>query len=206
MEWLELSYVNHSNKICIGYFAADFREHPLSYLIAEMIELHDRNKFKVIGFSYGENDNSAIRQRLLNSFDEFIDVSTFSDQQISEFSRTKKIDIAVDLNGFSGGTRISIFSNRAAPIQVNWLGYPGTVGNYMDYIIADKVIIPHSHQRFYFEKIAYLPNTYIVDDSKRTISSKKFTKQELGLPEDAFIFCCFNNHYKYNQQIIDSWS
>jgi predicted O-linked N-acetylglucosamine transferase (SPINDLY family) len=104
-------------------------------------------------------------------------------------------------------SRTGIFSYRAAPIQVNWLGYPGTIGvDYIDYIVADKIIIPEPHQQFYAEKVVYLPNTYMVDDSKRIPSTREFTRDEFGLPQNAFVFCCFNNDYKFNPQVLDSWS
>jgi predicted O-linked N-acetylglucosamine transferase (SPINDLY family) len=130
-----------------------------------------------------------------------------SDSEIAELSRKLQIDIAVDLGGHTKDSRTGIFSYRAAPIQVNWLGYPGTIGaNFIDYIVADKTIIPDESRQFYFEKVISLPDTYMVDDSKRIPSSRIFTKKECGLPENAFVFCCFNNNYKFNPQVLDGWS
>jgi predicted O-linked N-acetylglucosamine transferase (SPINDLY family) len=203
------SFNNNRNtkKLRIGYFSADFKKHAVSYLIAELIELHDKNIFDIIAFSFGEDDKSPLRLRLVETFTKFIDVRGMSDSQIAELSRRNKIDIAIDLNGLSGGARPGIFSYRAAPIQVNWLGYPGTMATeHIDYIISDKTIIPESFQKFYSEKVVYLPNTYMVDDSMRTASSKKYSREECGLPENAFIFCCFNNHYKFNPQVLDGWT
>jgi predicted O-linked N-acetylglucosamine transferase (SPINDLY family) len=148
-----------------------------------------------------------MRLRLKQAFNQFIDVSNMPEMEIAKLSRELKIDIAVDLGGHTLDSRTAIFSYRAAPIQVNWLGYPGTLGaDYFDYIVADKTLIPESHQTFYSEKVAYLPYTYMVDDSKRVASSRVFTREECGLPENTFIFCCFNNSYKFNPQILDSWS
>jgi predicted O-linked N-acetylglucosamine transferase (SPINDLY family) len=148
-----------------------------------------------------------MRIRLKKEFDRFIDVENMSDLEIAELSRSLEIDIAIDLTGPTFNSRTGIFYYRAAPIQVNWLGYAGTIGaKFIDYIVADNIVIPESHREYYFEKILYLPNTFIVDDSKRVASSKPLSKQEFGLPENAFIFCCFNNSYKFNAQTLESWS
>ena len=194
-------------KIRIGYFSADFRNHPVSFLTAELFELHDRNQFEIFAFSFGPDDKSPMRFRLSQAFNQFIDVSGMADKAVAKLSRDLDIDIAVDLTGPMQYSRTGIFSYRAAPIQVNWLGYPGTIGvDFIDYIVADKIVIPEYHQRFYAEKIAYLPNTYMVDDSKRTPSTRLFTREGCGLPKNAFVFCCFNNDYKFNPQVLDSWS
>ena len=194
-------------KICIGYFSADFYDHATSYLIAELIELHDKSRFELIAISFGPDVHDAMSQRLAKSFDSFITVRNKSDIEIAKLSRELRIDIAIDLKGYTQDCRPGIFSFRAAPIQVNYLGYPGTMGSaQIDYIIADKTIIPESSQRFYSEKIVYLPNCYQVNDSKRLIPNKKFSRAELGLPESSFIFCSFNNNYKILPETLDSWS
>jgi protein O-GlcNAc transferase len=194
-------------KIRIGYFSADFRNHAVSILTAELFELHDKNKFEIIAISFGADDKSPIRLRLSQAFNQFIDVGEMPDLEIAKLSRELQIDIAVDLGGHTAGGRVGIFSYRAAPIQVNWLGYPGTMGiNFIDYIVADKTIIPDEYQKFYSEKVATLPNTYLVDDSKRIASSRIFTRKECGLSENAFIFCCFNNDFKFNPNVLDGWS
>ena len=193
-------------KIRIGYFSADFRNHPVAYLLAQFFEIHDRCRFETYAFSLVAASDE-MRDRLINSFDHFLNVEDQSDIQTAQLARNFGIDIAVDLTGHTNDARTSIFAYRAAPIQVNWLGYPGTLGaDYFDYIVADKTLIPELHQAFYTEKIAYLPDTYMVDDSERAPSSRVFTREECGLPENAFVFCCFNNSYKFNPQVLDSWS
>ncbi len=195
-------------KIRIAYFSPDFRSHPVSFLTSELFEIHDRDRFEVFAFSLQKaaiEDETNLRLR--KGFDRFIDVDNISDLAIAQLSRELKIDIAIDLAGPTQYSRFGIFSYRVAPIQVNWLGYPGTFGSdYIDYIVADKTLIPETHQQFYTEKVVYLPDTYMVDDSKRIASSRVFTRQECKLPENVFIFCCFNNDYKFNPQVLDSWS
>jgi predicted O-linked N-acetylglucosamine transferase (SPINDLY family) len=193
-------------KIRVGYFSADFHNHATGYLMAELFELHNKSQFELIGFSFGPIANDEMRQRLKNSFDQFIEVGSMSDTEAAKLSRDLTIDIAVDLKGFTQDARTGIFSHRAAPIQVNYLGYPGTLGaDYMDYIIADKTLIPVQSQQSYSEKVVYLPNSYQVNDRKRVISDKAFTRQELGLPETGFVFCCFNNNYKILPSTFEGW-
>ena len=195
-----------SQKIRVGYFSADFKNHPVAFLIAELFELHDRSQFEIYGFSFGPIVNDEMRQRLLNSFDQFVEVAKKSDVEVAKLSRDLNIDIAVDLTGFTQDARTGIFSYRAAPIQVNYLGYPGTLGaDYMDYIIADKTLIPLEFQSCYSEKLVYLPNSYQVNDRGRLISERQFTRQELGLPESNFVFCCFNNNFKILPATFDGW-
>jgi predicted O-linked N-acetylglucosamine transferase (SPINDLY family) len=195
-----------NQKISVGYYSADLHDHAIGYLMAELFELHDKNKFNVIGFSFGPIKNDGMRQRLEKSFDQFIEVGHKSDMDIAQLSRQLNIDIAVDLNGFTQGSRTGIFSYRAAPIQINWLGYPGTTGaNYMDYIIADKNLISSGAQQYFSEKIIYLPDSYQVNDRKRPIAEKKFTREELGLPKEGFVFCCFNNNFKILPNTFSSW-
>jgi predicted O-linked N-acetylglucosamine transferase (SPINDLY family) len=197
-----------SQKISIAYFSPDFRNHPVSFLTSELFEIHDRGRFEVFAFSLqkvliGDETNLRLRK----GFDRFIDVDDMSDREIAQLARDLEIDIAIDLAGPTQYSRTGIFSYRAAPIQVNWLGYPGTIGaDFIDYIVADKIIIPEAHQQFYNEKIVCLPNIYMVDDSRRTASTRAFTREECRLPQNAFVFCCFNNDYKFNPQVLDSWS
>jgi predicted O-linked N-acetylglucosamine transferase (SPINDLY family) len=193
-------------KIRIAYYSADFRNHPMSYLLANLYELHDKNKFEVIGISFGPDKNDEMRKRVSSAFDEFYDVRLKTEDEIVNFSRELKIDIAIDLMCFTKYHKFGIFVKRCAPIQVNYLGYPGTSGtNYLDYIIADKILIPKESQKYYSEKIAYLPDTYQANDSTKKISDKIFTREELGLPKDGFVFCCFNNDYKITPQVFDVW-
>ena len=192
-------------RIRIGYFSNDFREHPVSYLTAEMFELHKRERFEVIAFSYGKSNKTPIRKRLEEAFDSFIDVRNKSDIDVVKLAREMEIDIAVDLTGFTKDSRTNIFAMRVAPIQISYIGYLGTMGaKYYDYLIADPVIIPRTHQHYYIEKIIYLP-CYQVNDSKRIISEKIFTREEVGLPKEGFIFCCFNNIYKITPGVFDNW-
>jgi predicted O-linked N-acetylglucosamine transferase (SPINDLY family) len=192
-------------KIRIGYFSADFKNHPVAFLIAHLFETHDRSRFETYAFSLIEAKDE-MRGRLIKAFDYFMNVEAQSDVQIAQLARSLNIDIAIDLTGFTHDSRTGIFSYRAAPIQVNYLGYPGTLGaDYMDYIIADKTLIPSESHACYSEKIVYLPNSYQVNDRQRIISDKQFTRQELDLPEAGFVFCCFNNNYKILPATFASW-
>jgi predicted O-linked N-acetylglucosamine transferase (SPINDLY family) len=194
-----------NEKIRIGYFSTDFKNHPVAFLIAELFEIHDRNRFEIYAFSL-ENATDEMRGRLVMAFDRFIDAESMSDVEIAQASRGLSIDIAVDLTGFTQDSRTGIFAHRAAPIQVNYLGYPGTMGaDYIDYIIADKTLIPPQSQKYYSEKVVYLPNSYQVNDRRRLISDRCFTRQELGLPENRFVFCCFNNNFKILPATFDGW-
>jgi predicted O-linked N-acetylglucosamine transferase (SPINDLY family) len=196
----------NQNKIRIGYFSPDFKDHPVAALTVELFELHNRDQFEIIAFSFCGFSDSVLGLRLQEAFDQFIDVSSMSDIEIAQLSANLGIDIAVDLCGHTAQSRTGIFAHRAAPIQVNYLGYPGTMGApYFDYIIADKTLIPRESFNFYSEKIVYLPHTYQVNDRSRTISDRRFTKQELGLPETGFIFCCFNNNFKILPEMFNSW-
>jgi protein O-GlcNAc transferase len=194
-----------NEKIRIGYFSADFRDHAVSILTAELFELHDKNRFEIIAFSFGADDKSPIRLRLSEAFNQFIDVGEMPDLEIAKLSRDLQIDIAVDLGGHTAGGRTGIFSYRAAPIQLSYIGYLGTMGaSYYDYLLADKIIIPEDLQKFYSEKITYLPS-YQVNDRRRLISDRQFTRAELGLPEIGFVFCSFNNNYKILPSTFEGW-
>jgi predicted O-linked N-acetylglucosamine transferase (SPINDLY family) len=193
------------SKLRIGYFSADFRIHPVAFLIAELFELHDKNQFEIYAFSFVDStDDMNIRIR--NAVHSFINVSNKSDFEISQLARDLSIDIAIDLSGFTEGSRTSIFTYRAAPIQVNFLGYPSTLGSdFIDFIIADKFLIPDNLKQFYAEKIIFLPNSYQPNDRKRMISENQLTKAEFDLPESGFIFCCFCNNYKILPSTFDGW-
>ena len=194
------------NKIRIGYYSADFHEHATAHLMAELFERHDKNNFELIAFSFGPDTKDEMRQRLSKAFEQFIDVRFKSDKDIALMSREMGIDIAVDLKGFTRDQRVSIFSYRAAPIQINYIGYPGTMATgYIDYIIADPTLIPIESQQHYLEKVVYLPYSYQVNDRQRVIADQIFTKEELGLPNDGFVFCCFNNNYKITPDTFNGW-
>jgi protein O-GlcNAc transferase len=193
-------------KIRIAYMSADFYEHPVSFLMAEMFELHDRARFDVTAISLGASDGSPLRQRLEESFDRFVDAQSFNENQISDLVRSLEVDILIDLMGFTGISRAGVFARRVAPIQVNYLGYAGTMGaEYFDYILADRTVIPEKDRPFYSEKIACLPNTFMVNDSKRKISEHVPSRAECGLPEDGFVFCSFNQNYKLAPDVFDVW-
>ena len=199
------NYSNHA-KIRIGYFSADFREHPVSDLSAELYELHDRNQFEIYAFSFGPDTLDEMNLRIKAGVDKFYDVRMMSNKDIVILSRSLEIDIAVDLGGFSANHRPEIFALSVAPSQVGYLGFTYTMGtNFIDYIIADRTVIPKDKQINYSEKIAYLPNCYMVNDTKITVSKKTFSKKDAGLPSDSFIFCCFNNYYKINPVVFGSW-
>jgi protein O-GlcNAc transferase len=194
------------DRIRLGYFSADFYNHPIGYLTAGLFEAHDRAQFESIAFSFGPVKKDEMRMRLEKSFDRFFEVGGMQDKDVAQLARSLEIDIAIDLNGFTQGGRTDVFAMRAAPIQVNCLGYPGTMGaEYIDYLLADSILIPEEDRRHYAEKIAYLPDTYQVNDSKRLIADKRFTRIECALPEKAFVFCCFNNNYKITPEIFDLW-
>ena len=194
------------DKIRIGYFSADFHNHATGWLIAELIEKHDRSRFDVMAFSFGVDSNDETRKRLMAAFDSFFDVRNQSDKDVALLARRHEVDIAVDLKGYTQEARTNIFALGAGPIQVNFLGYPGTMGaDYIDYLIADPTLIPVSHQKDYAEKIVYLPDCYQPNDTKRRIADRAFTRAEVGLPPEGFVFCCFNNNYKITPEVFDSW-
>ena len=193
-------------RIRVGYFSTDFREHPVAYLIAKVLEQHNRDQFEVFGYSLHGSSSDVMRQRLAKSFDCFTDVQYMSDKDISLRVRQDKIDIAIDLNGYTQNSRTGIFAYRVAPIQINYLGYPGTLGaDFMDYIVADRFLIPVENQKYFNEKPLYLPNTYMPNDDSRGLSQKLMNRSDMGLPDDAFVFCCFNNNYKISPTEFDIW-
>ena len=202
----EFDQCRPEKKIRIGYVCGELRNQATSILIAELFELQNNDQFEIYGFDNGWDDGSDIRKRINKAFHKIIDITRFSDLEAAKMINGFDIEILVNLNGYFGKNRQGIFSYRPSPIQVNYLGFPGTLGvEYMDYLIADKIAIPESSQAYYAEKIAYLPDSYQVNDSKRKISDKDFTRIELGLPDKGFIFCCFNNNYKITPTTFDSW-
>jgi len=193
-------------KIKVGYFSADFRNHAVANLTAELFELHDKNEFEVYAFSSGFKNNDEMTQRLKKSFYEFMNISELSDKEVVNLARAKGIDIAVDLGGYTDNARTGVFEQRVAPIQVSYLGYLGTTGaSHMDYIVADHVVVTAHNEKFYSEKIVYLPHCFQVNDRQRVISGRRFIREELGLPEKGFVFCCFNNSYKITPEVFSSW-
>ncbi|MBS7805563.1 tetratricopeptide repeat protein [Rhizobiales bacterium TNE-4] len=200
------TYKDHQ-KIRIGYYSADFNDHATMHLMANLFEIHDRSRFETYAFSFGPQKSDKMRMRAEAAFDHFIDVNDLSDKAIALASRYFEIDIAVDIKGYTTHSRPNIFSYRAAPVQINYLGFPGTMGApFIDYIIADEIIIPKGSEQFYTEKVLRLSNCYQVNDQQRPSLVTELKRSELGLPEDRFVFCSFNNNYKILPHIIDAWA
>ena len=196
----------YNKKIRIGYYSSDFRNHAVCYQLVNLIELHDKSKFEIIGMSLGKKNNDETRNRIVKAFDEFHELHGKTDHEIVQLSRNLKIDIAIDLMGFTKNNRFEIFIERCAPIQINYLGYSGTSGSKsIDYIVGDKTLIPNDVKKHYSEKIIYLPDSFMMNDSKRKISDKTFLRKEFDLPDKSFVFCCFNNFYKITPNIFDIW-
>lgn len=196
----------NNGRIRVAYLSADFRRHPGAYLIAGLIEQHDRLRFEIIGVSFGVDDGSEIRKRLVAAFDRFYDVQTKNDEEVTQLLGDLQVDIAVDRNGHSSGNRMGIFARRPAPIQVGFLGYPGTSGtNFIDYIIADEMVVPLEQQQSFTEKIVHLPDCYQANDRKRQITENIPMRRGVGLPEHGFVFCCFNNSFKIIPTMFDRW-
>ena len=200
----EIAQRADGDRIRIGYYSPDFRSHPVAGLTADLFDLHDRSRFEITAFAFGPHSADPMRKRLEQSFDRFLDVRDRSDLEIATLSRELGIDIAVDLAGFTAHARTNIFALRAAPIQLSYIGFLGTMGaSYMDYLIADAMIIPPASQEHYSEKIIYLPSYQV--NSKREISERQFTREELGLPPQGFVFCCFNTLYKLQPATFETW-
>ena len=194
------------DRIRVAYVSGDFREHPIAYLTASLFEHHDRSRFEVTAISFGPDRDRPITRRLKSAFERYVDARAMTDLEIANLLRRLEVDIAVDLVGYLQNARTTIFSRRPAPIQVNYIGYPGTLGaDYFDYIIADPTVLPAEHAGFYTEKVASLPDTYLSTDATRPIAPTTPTRQELGLPADGFVFCCFNLSYKINPEMFDVW-
>ena len=195
-----------SNRIKVGYFSSYFRQHPVTMLSVNMLEYSDKEKFETFAFHYGPNIQDDYRLRIGSAFDHFIDVSDMLDKEIADLALKKEIDIAIEFNGFMKDERIGILAHHPAPIQINYLAYPGTMGaNFHDYIVADETLIPEDQKSNYSENIIYLPNCYMPQDRTRQISDKLITRQDYNLPEDSFVFCCFNNSFKITPKEFDIW-
>jgi predicted O-linked N-acetylglucosamine transferase (SPINDLY family) len=195
-----------SSKIRVGYFSADFHSHPVAYLTAGLFEQHDRSKYHLTAFSLGLKTNDAMQTRISNAFDRFLHVRERSDVEIASLARELHIDIAINLNGITEQSRTRIFALRAAPIQVSYLGYAGTMGApFMDYLIADGFVVPRAYQRDYCEQIVYLPGSFMPFDSSYRIAAREFTREELGLPPKGCVLCCFNNSFKLTPEVFAVW-
>ena len=196
----------NNDKIKIGYFSSDFNNsHPTGYLIPELFEYHNKTQFDLYVFYFGNKIDSKLN-RIKKAATKFYNISSISDHKVAKFCNKINLDIAIDVNGLIKNCRPNIFALKAAPIQINYLAFPNTMGiNYINYIIADKILIPNQSQKFYSEKIIYLPNSYQISDQKRDKSDNNLIKKHYNLPEDKFIFCCFNNIIKINPYIFNIW-
>ncbi|MCA3361711.1 MAG: tetratricopeptide repeat protein [Roseomonas sp.] len=194
------------DRLRIGYFSADFRNHAIMQLLVGALECHDRDAFEIHAFSYGPEVEDPMRARIRATMDHFHDCPRLSDGAIIAAARKAGLDIAVDLNGYTQDARLAPFALRLAPLQVSYLGYPGTVGaDFLDYILADATVLPMDQQRFYDEKIVHLPDSYQANDDRRVIAPATPSRAEAGLPADGFVYCCFNNAYKITPEIFASW-
>lgn len=203
--WQRPPGTRRPGQIRIAYVSGDFKSHPVSFLMAEVFELHDRERFEVIALNYGAASNDAMQERLRRSFDQFYDVEQLPDQQLAELARSLDIDIAIDISGFTSGARTTLFAWRLAPVQIMYIGYLGTSGaDFYDYVIADPVIVPPEVRRFYDEKVITLP-WYQANDRQRPAPAAPASRAALGLPEDGFVFCSFNNPTKLTPGMFDAW-
>ena len=194
------------DRIRVAYVSADFHTHPMAFLMAGLFEQHDRSRFETTAISFGAHKQGEMRARLENAFDHFFDVEDKDAAAIARLIRDLEIDIAIDRKGYTQNARPEIFAQRPAPAQAAWLAFPGTVGaDYMDYILADRHVIPVDQQQYYTEKVIYLPDTYQANDSTRPIAEQTPSRAEVGLPETGFVFCSFNANYKTNPPVFDVW-
>jgi predicted O-linked N-acetylglucosamine transferase (SPINDLY family) len=194
------------DRIRVAYISSDLREHPVAWLIADVFDRHDKSRFELTAISLGGVQESAIRARIKGAVEHFIDAQSLEDDQIADYIHQREIDILVDLNGHTDGARHGVLARRPAPVQINYLGYPGTMGaEYIDYIIADRTVIPADDQHNFSEKIIYMPDSFQANDLKGHTTDKVFTRAQAGLPPDGFVFCCFNSNYKIMPEVFDLW-
>jgi protein O-GlcNAc transferase len=195
-----------NGKFRLAYLSTDFREHPVAHLISEVIEAHDRECFEVIGLYLGEGSNDPMTKHLENAFDKFYYLAHLNNDEIAVLCHQLGVDLAIDLGGHTKGAKPELFSRRIAPIQVNFLGFPGTWGgSCMDYIVADKSTITESNRGYFSEQVLYMPEHFQPNPKSRLSGKAKVDRLDLGLPDEAFVFCCFNNNWKINPEIFDCW-
>ena len=199
----------NNKKIKIGYFSGDFHNHPVMHIMSKIYKNHNRNKFEIYAFSHGpEKKNNVWKESVVGFFKEFYEIHEKSDEKIIELARKNEIDIAVDLSGLTKYHRTSLFYNRIAPIQINYLGYPGTSGlSSMDYILADRTVIRKSEEKYFTEKVCYFPKCYIPisNDITLKVSNNIFTRSKFNLPDNETVFCAFHNPHKINPEIFNTW-
>lgn len=192
-------------KITLGYFSPDFCEHAVSNQFKQILKLHDKKKFEIIGFYLNSKQDEKLYE-MKTYFDKFFDINQMSTEDIIRLTQVHKVDIAIDLAGYTYSNRYQIFNQRCAPLQVSYLGFAGSTGlNNMDYLIADKTVIPDSCRKFYSEKIIYMPNTFMPGDDTQKISENKLKRKDFGIPDNAVIYCCFNKSYKITPEIFNTW-
>ena len=195
-----------SEKIKVGYFGSDFFDHATMFLMLGLLRNHDSNKFEIYIFSYGRNEKGAYGQEVQSYCTEFFDIQSSSDEEVIELAHKVGLDIAIDLKGYTKNSRSQLFAHNLAPVQINYLGYPSTMGvDYIHYIVADKTIIPEHYQKYYSEKIIWMPDSYQPNDNQRKISPSKFKRSDFGLPEEKIILCCHNQLYKVSPVEFDIW-
>ena len=202
----EHAAANRGKRIRLGYLSGDFHQHATAHLMAELFELHDRSRFEVVGYSYGPDDGSAMRARLVRAFDRFVDIRTSSHRQAAAAIHDEAVDILIDLKGYTHGARPAIAAQRPAPVQLSYLGYPATMGaEFIDYLMIDSFVVPADRQPLFSEQLVHLPGCYQVNDRKRDIAEAPPSRQACGLPVDGFVFCSFNNSYKISPRLFDVW-
>ncbi|MEI6439567.1 MAG: tetratricopeptide repeat protein, partial [Alphaproteobacteria bacterium] len=194
------------DRIRLAYVSSDFRNHAMSHLISGLFKRHDRTRFEVTGLALGPASNDAVRQKLIPTFDRFFDLKDLSDVAAAQLIRQLEIDILIDLNGFTTYCRPSIFAHRPAPLQINYLGHPATMGApFMDYIIGDRWVTPKTLEEAYSEAIIRMPHAYQVNNAERDIPEVTPTRRQLGLPDEGFVFCCFNANFKITPDVFAIW-
>ena len=194
------------SRLRIGYVSTDYRLHPIPYLMTELWERHDRNRFEVFAYSIGPPEDSPLRRRIERAFDHFIDAGTQSVEETLRRIRADRIDILIDLNGHTSGARMELFAARAAPVQMHWLGFLGTLGaDWFDYIVTDRFVTPPEMQQHFTERFLYLADGYTPSDTRRAIDPEPQSREAQGLPDDGVVFCCFNNAYKILPDVFDAW-
>jgi protein O-GlcNAc transferase len=198
--------VYRHDRIRVAYLSPDLSDHVVAQQTAGLFEQHDRSRFEVTAVSFGPNRDSALSRRIKSSFERFLDVGSQSDHEVAELLRRLEIDIAVDLAGYTSGCRPNILARRPAPVQVNYLGYAGTMGaGHIDYILADQTVVPRNQLEFFSERTVWLPDSFMANDARRVVSERTPTRRECGLPETGLVFCCFNNTYKILPGVFQIW-
>tara|TARA_B100000700_G_scaffold25368_1_gene24453 strand:+ start:16710 stop:18779 length:2070 start_codon:yes stop_codon:yes gene_type:complete len=196
----------NNSKIKLAYFTSDFYDHAGMINMEGIFKYHDKNKFEIYAFDYGYFHNDSTHQRIKNYFDHFLYINELNDDEVVKIIKEQKIDIAIHRNGYSQNSRNSLFSNKIAPLQISFLGYPGTMGvKFIDYIIADKIVIPDESRKYFSEKIIYLPDSYYPTNNERKISTIKFNRKEYNISEESFVFGSFNNSYKISSKEFSLW-